>query len=279
MAEKAIINMFEEYECQHLYLDAGTNIGVQIRKLFEPEKYPGSLVLPIFDKYFGRGHRCKVCAIGFEPNPKLRKRLEKVQSYLSSQGHGVLMLYAAAGTTNGKVDFQTPTSTVDKDFDWTGSTMRAQNLLFMHTRSDSVDSLNVAQILHLVHHKLRIDNNNPNAKIVMKSDIEGSEYLLFTHMILQSAMCLVDYLFAEWHASAYKVENQIEYSETAQIPSDRSGANEAFQVVRALQRQYIRLFRKSSKTCRTIFSNIDDEHYRLDGKPFSSLTKKICKLE
>ena len=39
--------------CYHVYLDLGTNTGVQIRKLFEPHKFPSADVLPIFDKYFG----------------------------------------------------------------------------------------------------------------------------------------------------------------------------------------------------------------------------------
>ena len=54
--------------CNFLYLDMGTNFGVQIRhlfdlftfnlflifrKLFEPDLYPGAPVLPVFDKYFG----------------------------------------------------------------------------------------------------------------------------------------------------------------------------------------------------------------------------------
>jgi len=39
--------------CYHVYLDVGSNIGVQIRKLFEPEKYPKGGIHSIFDKYFG----------------------------------------------------------------------------------------------------------------------------------------------------------------------------------------------------------------------------------
>ena len=31
----------------------GTNSGVQIRKLFEPEKFPGATVLRVFDIFFG----------------------------------------------------------------------------------------------------------------------------------------------------------------------------------------------------------------------------------
>ena len=40
--------------CYHVYLDMGTNQGVQIRKLYQPQLFPNATVLPLFDKYFGR---------------------------------------------------------------------------------------------------------------------------------------------------------------------------------------------------------------------------------
>jgi hypothetical protein len=56
--------------CLHVYLDLGTNTGVQIRKLFEPHKFPATDVLPIFDKYFGPVEDSSIfCAVGFEPSP------------------------------------------------------------------------------------------------------------------------------------------------------------------------------------------------------------------
>ena len=39
--------------CRHVYLDMGTNRGIQIRKLYEPHLFPNAKVLPIFDKFFG----------------------------------------------------------------------------------------------------------------------------------------------------------------------------------------------------------------------------------
>ena len=39
--------------CFHVYIDVGTNIGNQIRKLFEPEKYPKAKVHSIFNSKFG----------------------------------------------------------------------------------------------------------------------------------------------------------------------------------------------------------------------------------
>merc|ERR1719215_1877371 len=40
-------------ECQSIFLDAGSNEGVQIRKLYEPEKFPGALLLETFNTTFG----------------------------------------------------------------------------------------------------------------------------------------------------------------------------------------------------------------------------------
>ena len=39
--------------CRHVYLDMGTNKGLQIHKLFQPQLFPESGVHAIFDKYFG----------------------------------------------------------------------------------------------------------------------------------------------------------------------------------------------------------------------------------
>ena len=53
--EDAINELMTSYNCQHIYLDVGTNIAVQIRKLYEPQKYAGAAVLKVFDEYFGTG--------------------------------------------------------------------------------------------------------------------------------------------------------------------------------------------------------------------------------
>ena len=40
--------------CYHIYLDVGTNVGVQVRKVFEPISYPDAPVLEVFEKEFGQ---------------------------------------------------------------------------------------------------------------------------------------------------------------------------------------------------------------------------------
>lgn len=39
--------------CYHVYLDVGSNVGIQVRKLYEPHLYKGAAVLKLFDQHFG----------------------------------------------------------------------------------------------------------------------------------------------------------------------------------------------------------------------------------
>jgi len=91
--------------CSHVYLDVGTNVGVQIRKLYEgPSVYPNSVVHQIFDKYFGKDHS-KVCVIGFEPNPHHFKRLREIQRCYRALGFRVSFVFAAVASTDGQATF------------------------------------------------------------------------------------------------------------------------------------------------------------------------------
>jgi len=75
--------------CRYVYLDCGTNLGVQIRKLFQLElypAYPASPILPFFDQYFPRDIRHEVSAFGFEPNPAQKKRLDTLEGKYGAMG-------------------------------------------------------------------------------------------------------------------------------------------------------------------------------------------------
>ena len=51
--DAAIDALFASGHCEHAYIDVGTNVGVQIRKLYEPHLYPGATVHSKFDRVFG----------------------------------------------------------------------------------------------------------------------------------------------------------------------------------------------------------------------------------
>ena len=39
--------------CLHVFLDLGSNRGLQIRKLYESSTFPHAPILPIYERYFG----------------------------------------------------------------------------------------------------------------------------------------------------------------------------------------------------------------------------------
>merc|ERR1712037_354261 len=88
--------------CHHVYLDMGTNTGVQIRKLYEPHLFPNASVLPIFDKFFGQeGERdlTTICTVGFEPNIIHNEVLHRLEEQYKACGWRV---YINLGTGVGK---------------------------------------------------------------------------------------------------------------------------------------------------------------------------------
>ena len=103
--------------CYHVYIDVGTNVGIQIRKLFEPEKYPDANVHKVFDTKFGNiKERLRptidggnmICAIGFEPNSHHTEQLVKIESAYQQCGWRVVIFTeSAASDRNGVGKFYT----------------------------------------------------------------------------------------------------------------------------------------------------------------------------
>jgi len=71
--------------CSHVFIDIGSkkDIGMQIRKLFQPQLFPGDPALQIYQRYFGppetrqAGH---ICAVGFYPNEIIDSLLPEAAS-------------------------------------------------------------------------------------------------------------------------------------------------------------------------------------------------------
>ena len=114
--------------CSYVYLDVGTNIGVQIRKLFEPARYPKAPVLPIFDQQFGTNRKKvaisgSLCVIGIEMNPSHTDRLLKLEKhYKNNCGYRVhIITETAASTFDGQTDFWSDGDSKRKE--WGASTI------------------------------------------------------------------------------------------------------------------------------------------------------------
>ena len=92
---KKLFRILSSGICKHLYIDMGTNIGVQIRKLYEPEKYPGNKIEQHYKYYYGDDRR-SVCAVGFEPNSLHTERLQKLESYYTYMNYSVVIFTEVA---------------------------------------------------------------------------------------------------------------------------------------------------------------------------------------
>ena len=100
--------------CRHVFLDVGANLGVQTRKLFEPEAYPhvrsaahghNFSWVEAFARELGPA-RDDVCAFAFEANPAHTRRLRSLEACYAKRGwRAVLFAETAVAPRNGSVHF------------------------------------------------------------------------------------------------------------------------------------------------------------------------------
>ena len=176
--------------CSHVYLDVGTNIGVQIRKLFEPEKYEGSPMIDVFARWFPANVRDRVCVVGFEPNPEHAARLDFLEwCYVDKMGLRVVVLRDAvhAGADGATLHFETRSVRPNSD----------------DTRISDTGNMNVTAVNFeaFVRDVVLADKRE---FVGAKFDVEGAEY-----DVLSSLGPLTNALNAatvEWHHTPSRVE-------------------------------------------------------------------------
>ena len=184
--------------CEHLYLDVGTNRGIQIRKLYEPSLYPDAKLPKYFNEYFGEfstESRRKVCTIGFEPNEKWDSTLLGIEEAYKRQGFHVIMFTSTAASLNGaNVPFYRVKRVVSmKD------NIEASATLFDY-KSEDRQSSKTGSVNFVSFVKLFVNEFRKAGKVVvMKMDIEGWEYELIPSMVVGGGICAVNFAFVEFH--------------------------------------------------------------------------------
>ena len=218
--------------CYHVYLDVGTNIGVQIRKLFEPEKYPRALQLHrIFNSMFGDiPKRLKstsdgehiVCAVGFEPNPHHTRYLKQIESSYQKCGWNVkIMTETAVSDEEGTSTFYSDESF--KNMEWGGGILSPNiNKVAVESKEDDtketsidVEGVKVIRLSDFLKYTVatrKLPNfpslNLPPPNVVMKMDIEGSEVDVIPDLLYTGGLQYVNNLMIEWHERLEKLESR-----------------------------------------------------------------------
>lgn len=201
--------------CDSIFLDLGTNIGVQIRKLFEPSKYSGAKILSIFDGLFGQPSTrpSRVCALGMEPNPLHQPRLQALEAAYNARGFRTRIYPFAAWTEEGTMTFQSCPRDMNEHESW-GAHLGKR-------RAEEVRTVDITEfILSLPKGSVKL----------MKMDIEGAEFECMGKAIPMGLMCsdTVGAMVYEGHAttltgpywqgskSAVVIKQQIEAHECSQ---------------------------------------------------------------
>eukprot|EP00037_Helgoeca_nana_P028753 m.340214 g.340214 ORF g.340214 m.340214 type:complete len:360 (+) comp27825_c1_seq5:204-1283(+) len=278
----AINKTFERSSCTHVYLDVGTNIGVQIRKLYQPHLYPGKKgrsapgVLGEFDDYFGPTPRCNtVCTFGFEPNPRHYSHNDELQQKLRAAGAPVVIFNTAAHTSNTALTFNIPKGGPDAYEDWGASADPVA--AWSGTETVKVHAIDLSAVIHLINHNLNHaggDGGRPlSSKIVMKLDVEGSEESVLPHLLLGYSLCLVDRIFIEFHTRFWVPSQVVIKSKGHEVGQYHSGSRvKAF--LDAENSALLHVLEKNSSDCRLSISKEDDESYLHDGIPWEAST--VC---
>ena len=212
--------------CYHIYLDVGSNVGIQVRKLFEPKLYPDSNIQSVFDKYYGKpegnGVRKEtVCAVGFEPNPRHAATLKDIErSHKACGWRTHFYTEAAAAHDYGTVDFLTDNEL--NKLEWGGSIVSLSNKRKKELSVvGSVKKMRLADYIlqRVMTRKFPKSVSNKNSpSVLMKLDIEGSELEVLTDMIVSGALqvgylvfmgiqgdCLLDFKIWHYHMYSHKI--------------------------------------------------------------------------
>mmetsp|Transcript_13223 Transcript_13223/g.28143 ORF Transcript_13223/g.28143 Transcript_13223/m.28143 type:complete len:308 (+) Transcript_13223:301-1224(+) len=207
--------------CRYVFLDVGANVGIHTRFLFEAWRFPRSVYASrIFDQYFPAArNRSDVCAFAFEPNPAHLPRLQALQKSYRAYGWRVGIIPVAASAADGTLQFlQLRTAREKKHLDWgfsesppdgrfvhhaaTGEAVvvdNSSNKLQRHT----VKAIDLSKWLwRHVHYRRVPEKKLPSdvpPAVVMKMDIEGSEFKVLPRLIFTGALCQITAATVEFH--------------------------------------------------------------------------------
>lgn len=240
--------------CVKLLLDVGSNIGVHARFLFEPNLYkPRHPYDNVLDSEFGVSRtqrREEICVLAFEPNPTHRKRHQQLATAYARQGWKYRAFYTAVGgrtMSSGSADnlvFFLNDNGSNNDWGFSIKNMKGGNI----TKRVHVPVMDLSMFVfeHIAKAAVR------PAKVLMKMDIEGSEFSVLPHMLTTGSFNHIDAMTVEFHI----------------WPNGFAFQANTLKISQASCREFANVFPFMLKSqYNTTFRTVDDENFRFDGKP------------
>ena len=238
--------------CWHVYLDVGSNQGVQVRKLFEPKLYPRASSLQIYERLLGdqRARRQSVCALGIEANPAHDARLKELEQRYAALGWRTRFLVstAAARNDNGTAFF------LDRSGDplahgteWWASTVQhrynsqdalvrgghapSANRSWESVRVRTIDLAWLVERILLRRLPSRPQGTTGPPRLLVKMDIEGGEYSLLPLLLARGLICRLDFLWLEIHDGQSTEHRELARAAGAPQPLGRGPYSQRFREI------------------------------------------------
>ena len=262
--------------CVNIFLDLGSNVGVQVRKFFEPKKYTSqvSQIMEVFAERFGRDRRGPTnCVFSFEPNPKHTPQLQRIETVYRALGYRHLhfpMAVSSENTTLTLLRAQNNQFDADAHLIKNREDLQHQRLKAHVSRANTTVTATVVDFVeflrvHVLARQLPTGMRG-KGQVVIKMDIEGEEYNLLPHLITSGVLCQsTDLLLIEWH-----IRNSRWFLKgVLPLPIVK-------EKVVQLQKSMSMLLALSRPSCKTELRKIDDEsfsHDSLDTNPLPPLPR------
>jgi FkbM family methyltransferase len=180
---------------KHAFFDLGSNNGDSVMYFFKDDQKIEEQKENTLRNYGTKsGYVWDVYII--EANPFFNRSLQKIRDSLQLLGHTVfLYTQTAAWIRNEKLQFYL--DTVNPDMNYWGSSLLKDvpDVKKSNFANVQVNGIDVSQLLK---------QYSKNDEIVMKIDIEGSEYQLIEHLIDQKTLQLIDLIAVEFHSHFVK---------------------------------------------------------------------------
>lgn len=252
--------------CYHVFLDVGSNIGMHVRFLFEPDLYPDSTSsVATFEKEFGseRDNR-DYCVFSFEPNPKFEQRHLAIEKAYAEMGWRYTPIFAGASNRDGNLTFfhSNPNNPSENGFSAHGKKAGIQRIVPIIRLASWIQNEVEGRDIPKPHF-----NSGP-PKVVMKLDIEGLEFRVFPDLITTGALCNnVHYLLGEFHHRNHG------YMYPMNLTVDGQHALHHKMEGLQLEKEMFRLI-DISDNCMTRYTLKDDESYTTDPHKLPSPTNQ-----
>ena len=212
-------NKFFQYleggQCQHVFMDIGTDTGMHIKQLYDPRHFRRAHTIRIFNEVFSAVDRKHVCTIGFEPNPLRTDQLVGLQKEYQKKGFLVSILTETAlSHADGNVSLsRTMSSSTGSGVAWAAASMSpvptninpktigaALNSNKERGNLSANFSVISIDIDDFVKYLDRIWRRRHENKLFVVMDVDGAESRLLLHMHDGGSLCKVDYMMIDWHS-------------------------------------------------------------------------------